>query len=334
MTIKSDYYGNDTKWWVGVVKKNTGDPATVKVRIFGVHDMDDQTNIPNDYLPEALVLYPNNSADGSTAHNLKEEQWVVGIWADGGNFQQPIVVGTLKKSNAINNNSTAGGSPSSEGTSSSASPGTAGAEPTVPGNLPQGDNPKTVFNYIRTKAKSEWGVTDQAAVNIAAAFVGAFTSESRVRVNRSGHIDQPKCKGRTIDGMVVSGHAYGLAQWGCEREIKLKKHCPGNRLFDINCQLDYFWWEMNGPFKSVKAEIIKPSNSGSLASLSKIIVDRFERPAQNLRAGRYTQDAKNALAAKNKFESQPATTPPADPAATSNAPSPTNPYGDPSLWGL
>lgn len=332
MTISSDYYGNDTKWWVGIVKKNTGDPATVKVRIFGVHDMDDQQNIPNDYLPEALVLYPNNTADGSTPHNLKEEQWVVGIWADGDNYQQPIVIGALKKSNSSSSSSadSTGGTGGTGGTTG----GGGGTEPTAPGNLPQGDNPKIVFNYIRTKAKSEWGVTDQAAINIAAAFVGAFTSESRVRVNRSNHIDQPRCKGRTIDGMVVSGYAYGLAQWGCDREIKLKKHCPGNKLFDINCQLDYFWWEMNGPYSSVKTELVKPSNSSSLAALAKIIIDRFERPAQGLRAGRYVSDARNALAAKNKFGNQPATLPPRDPASANNSPSPENPYGDPSLWGL
>ena len=53
MTIESDYYGNNTKWWVGIVKDITSDNSTVKVRIFGIHHMDDQTNIPNSELPEA-----------------------------------------------------------------------------------------------------------------------------------------------------------------------------------------------------------------------------------------------------------------------------------------
>jgi len=223
MTIESDYYGNNTKWWVGIVKDTTSDNSTVKVRIFGIHHMDDQTDIPNSELPEALVVYPVTMSDkgGSGGHhNLTADTWVVGIWADGENFQQPIVLGTINKATGRGREVGSGGA-------------VTGGGAVTPTTLTSGqttDNAKTIFNYLRDKMINNWKVSKDKANLFAASFVGVWYFESKLNPTITNSIG-----------------ATGLAQWLGGRKRNLYKNCPGSKAGDLKCQLDFAWSEIDGP---------------------------------------------------------------------------------------
>ena len=94
------YSKGEMFWWMGVVE-NRRDPLQLgrcKVRIFGYHTEDIST-LPTDDLPWATVLQPITSAaisgKGTSPIGPLEGTWVVGIFLDGDEKQQPLVLGTI-----------------------------------------------------------------------------------------------------------------------------------------------------------------------------------------------------------------------------------------------
>jgi len=104
-----DFYGDKFKWFVGIVKDTNPDGATVKVRIFGVHRMDDIVDVADEDLPRALVLMPTTGGQtggGHSNHGLTYGTWVMGFFADGDNCQQPVVIGVISGGDGSINNTT------------------------------------------------------------------------------------------------------------------------------------------------------------------------------------------------------------------------------------
>lgn len=86
--------------WTGVVE-NRDDPeklGRVKVRIFGYHT-ENAVLLPTQDLPWALVSQSTTSAAtsgiGSTPVGILPGTWVVGIFLDGQQAQQPLIIGTI-----------------------------------------------------------------------------------------------------------------------------------------------------------------------------------------------------------------------------------------------
>ena len=245
--ITDDYYGDHYKWFVGVVKE-VADNDRVKVRIFGVHRMDDTTDVSDGDLPLALVMYPTNSSGGG--HALAPGKWVSGFFADGDNCQQPIVMGLYKGgSGASDNSSSSGGAtPGSSGSGSeTGSPGTdstaTGDVTASPSNLAGNTNAAKAYNffYERLQASGKSGGNIHAQ---ASALVGQGNSESGMN---------PKAKVMDINGWP----SKGLTQWNRERLWKLERQYgdassqQDKNLNPLNSTLEQqlaFWWdEMNGP---------------------------------------------------------------------------------------
>ncbi len=97
-----DYYGDQTRWFIGVVK-SLEDPlkmGRLQVRIFGVHGQNLE-EIPDEVLPWAQVLTP--VTEGGTAGlgnflGIQVDARVFGIFLDGKNSQMPLVMGSLPHS--------------------------------------------------------------------------------------------------------------------------------------------------------------------------------------------------------------------------------------------
>lgn len=94
-----EFYGDTTRWFIGVVK-NINDPlklGRVRVRIRGIHD---SREIADYDLPWAQVLIPvtedGSSGLGATP-NLREQAQVFGIFLDGKNSQLPLILGSIPK---------------------------------------------------------------------------------------------------------------------------------------------------------------------------------------------------------------------------------------------
>lgn len=87
-------------WWIGVVE-NRNDPLKLgrcRVRIFGYHT-NDTVELPTSDLPWAMPMTPitsgASSGVGTAPVGPLEGTWVVGIFIDGEDKQQPLMIGTL-----------------------------------------------------------------------------------------------------------------------------------------------------------------------------------------------------------------------------------------------
>ena len=86
--------------FIGVVE-DRNDPeelGRVKVRVYSIHT-DDNSALPTDDLPWAMVVQPITSAAmsgiGRSPTGIVEGTWVYGVFLDEGEYQNPLVIGTI-----------------------------------------------------------------------------------------------------------------------------------------------------------------------------------------------------------------------------------------------
>lgn len=100
--IQSEFYGDNTRWFMARVIDNTppyGLEGRVKIRVIGVHS-DSVLDIPQVDLPWAQVMIPGTSFGSSgfgPAPNVLPGALVFGVFLDGKQSQLPIVLGCLPK---------------------------------------------------------------------------------------------------------------------------------------------------------------------------------------------------------------------------------------------
>ena len=101
-SIYNNFYGDQTRWFVGIVE-SIDDPmemGRVRVRIHGIHSAN-HNDIPQSALPWAQVVAPVTHAGTSglngTPVGLKPTAQVFGIFLDGKHSQQPIVLGSIPR---------------------------------------------------------------------------------------------------------------------------------------------------------------------------------------------------------------------------------------------
>ena len=99
-TIPTEFYGDNTRWFMGRVIDATppaGLEGRIRIRIFGIHS-DDVNDIPQADLPWAQVMSPSHSygVSGLGVNTMIQANALVfGIFLDGSNSQLPIVLGSL-----------------------------------------------------------------------------------------------------------------------------------------------------------------------------------------------------------------------------------------------
>ncbi len=97
-----DYYGDTTRWFIGIVK-SLEDPlkmGRVQVRIYGIHGQNLE-EIPDEVLPWAQVLTPVTEGGVTNLGNflgIQIDARVFGIFMDGKNSQMPLVMGSIPHS--------------------------------------------------------------------------------------------------------------------------------------------------------------------------------------------------------------------------------------------
>ena len=98
-TVNTKYYGNNFKSFYGKVI-NVNDPlqlGRVQVRIYGIHT-ENEIDIPTKALPWASVVLPTTEGGVSGIglnSGLKPFSTVYGVFADGDNAQQPLILGSV-----------------------------------------------------------------------------------------------------------------------------------------------------------------------------------------------------------------------------------------------
>lgn len=250
-TLYNDFYGDETRWWVGVVQ-SINDPATppqgrVRVRIYGVHSASED-DIPNSALPWAQVLAPitqgGTSGINGTPVGIQPYAQVFGIFLDGKHSQLPLVLGSIPKIDGPNPRIINGrGDPSFYGaTGTTGTTDGGGVAPVNPGARdPRGEAGRTnpgvrgadnasaakaavggtaieqIYNYLESYFRKQLGLGNSK--ELAAGFAGNFRMES----NGIFNIENP---GKDA--------AVGIAQWLGPRYSSLIKFANdnGRTLFD------------------------------------------------------------------------------------------------------
>ena len=275
--IVDDLYGSQQyRWFVGVVKE-IADNDRVKVRIFGIHKMDDTTDVSDGDLPLALVVYPTNSSGGG--HALAPGKWVVGFFGDGDDCQQPIVTGVLKGGAGAGDNSSTSPSgtttPGADGSGTdTGTPGTnsndSAAATAAPSDLKGGSNLQKAYNFlyerIQQSGKSGGNIHIQTS-----ALCAAIQAESG-------------CNPRAAVMDTNNWPSKGICQWNKERLWKLerlygepssqsdKNTKPMN--ITLEQQLAYLWDELKGPENRALNKLLASANAADATDA----MICFERP--------------------------------------------------------
>lgn len=107
--IDQDFYGDTTRWFIGIVEDNN-DPeqlGRVRVRIFGLHSPYYE-HIAVEDLPWASVLMPSTeggiSGTGRSPNGIQPGAYVFGIFLDGKISQNPLIFGSIPRIESSDNN--------------------------------------------------------------------------------------------------------------------------------------------------------------------------------------------------------------------------------------
>jgi hypothetical protein len=240
--IKMNFYGDNVRHWVGIVKEKV-DETYVKVRIFGIHPLE-ESELSSSDLPLAVVLYPTTGAQmgfGNVSHNLEPDTWVMGISLDD-TFMQPIITGVIQGTDYSMSTSSSGGGvfPNDENyTGNGENPN---VDTTAVTNIPGGSNIEKTYNYVYSKLTAEGSSNDPHLH--ASALVGVLRLETT-----------------NINPAVVGGYkgrAWGICQWLGSRRVKLFKKYGRTKRLDH--QLDFMWWELNGDEARAKRRWLSATN--------------------------------------------------------------------------
>ena len=247
--ISTDFYGDSFKWFVGVVKDAAGDGNRVRVRIFGIHHINDTTNVSDGDLPLALVLLPTTGAQtggGSGSHGLSSGTWVFGFFADGDDCQQPVIIGVISGGSGSTDNSS---TPSATGVSGTITPGTspgdttplADGSSTATINLAGNSNIEKGYNFFREKIEQSGKSSGNVHAQVSG-ILGNLMEESNMNPNANN----PSDKGQ---------RSYGIAQWRAGKYDRLTPlfRFAGTQTPSLEQQLSFVWHEFNtteqAPFK-------------------------------------------------------------------------------------
>lgn len=101
--LQKEFYGDDVRFFIGIVEDNTNDPdflGRVRVRILGLHNAYTE-DVPTEKLPWATVLVPATyggvSGVGRSPNGIENGSWVFGMFMDGKHSQNPLIIGTIPK---------------------------------------------------------------------------------------------------------------------------------------------------------------------------------------------------------------------------------------------
>ena len=249
----NEFYGKNFLPFVGIVKELNPDNLRARVRIFGIHDIEDSINVSNGDLPWAVIGY---STDSQTPHSLVVNSWVYGVFVDGRNAQQPVIL----------NQFGIGHPPSGDGSYSSGGDifsGRALKDSEIPSdtnipqktktlNIPGGSMLEKSYNYIYNKL---------VALNMSSnphlhtsAFTGVLMTETYGVTFVGGASDDLYTGG----GGGYKGRAWGICQWlGSRRSTFFNRYGQST---DLGDQLDFMWWELMNTESRARSRWLSANN--------------------------------------------------------------------------
>lgn len=260
-SINNTFYGDTIRWFIGTVVDTVGDPlpipvGRVRVKILGIHDNIDVSN-----LPWASVMLPTTEGGVSSGFppGLQEGAQVFGIFLDGVQSQVPLVLGTIPHLLA---------DPSvEEGDGRYSSQDLLFEDPGVQGTLDPVAAPSESAEQTYTFFRSI-GYSDAAAKGILGNIIvesGNF-SPRIVSLESGGDLD---------------GRSFGICQWRGDRitgpnGLRAFASARGLHPGNLDTQLKFVQYELDLFPANGKAGLFKCTTPGQAAVH---FMRKFERPA-------------------------------------------------------
>tara|TARA_Y100001937_G_scaffold124643_1_gene189769 strand:+ start:3722 stop:4660 length:939 start_codon:yes stop_codon:yes gene_type:complete len=288
-TTYKEYYGDETRWFVGTVVQIHGDPfqlGRVKVRIYGVHP-DDPVQATIDDLPWASVVLPSTEGGSSGIGanvGLKERAQVFGVFLDGKNSQLPLVLGSIPKNEHLVSKRHRTSREKNERARGSASTDVS-LTPDLPETTPNADkinlkgdsNVEKAFNFfISTKGGA---FTPEQTCGI----LGNLAVENGIMLRSPNDLD-PTIGVKEADG----APAVGLAQWNDAKRAANVKGGPSRlnelKAFSADQGLDYR--TMTAQLRFIHYELFRYPHLGlaklkqtdSIDEAAVVFEKKYERP--------------------------------------------------------
>lgn len=276
-----DYYGDETRWFVGVVK-SINDPlelGRLKVRIYGVHP-EHTLDVSDDDLPWAQVVVPITEGGSSgigTNVGIKPQAQVYGIFLDGKNSQLPLILGSIPKyeSGIIKDSLYRLGTVADEVqhddlvNSPSGTKNRVAAEEVDKKYLVGNTNIEKAFNFFLTQEGG--GFTPAQACGI----VGNFYIESAAAMNNNDL--------NTVATSAPPEKSYGIAQWNSSKNAGYRYQ----NLVEFTANRNLQWYSLYGQLLFTIRELYDHKTYYRLNDLKRakspeeacrIFEDRFENP--------------------------------------------------------
>ena len=322
-TINTEYYGDDTRWFIGVVKA-INDPARlgrVRVRVFGIHTHLTDL-IADTELPWANVVIPvthGGTSQQTPPTGIEIGAQVFGVFMDGEHSQVPLVVGSIPHNGAfrvkydgpadpfalpISSNSTlqynVGDTITPDLISKLEATGvrpngqTLDLEQTNALNNTTAGSGKIILSLIgSSRAEQIYNYLKEYLQTrghktpgfIAAAFVGNFMHEAGRDLNPTTPEKDPTVKG--------SRGGYGIAQWtGNLRRIPLENYAAVNNAFvgNLSLQLSFVAHELEGSMSYVYNYL---TNDHTIEAATETIFGNYENPQVSVNFKNENAEVKN-----------------------------------------
>jgi len=249
-TINTEFYGDDSRWFIGVVSQigDVRNLGRVRVRIFGIHN-EDTAKVKISDLPWASVVVPvtQGGVSGSTMPDgIQVGAQVYGIFLDGKHSQSPLILGSIPHDSGlrviVDEQPDPYVQPKASKTSSSTDE--QGVQTTGAGELKVSlvgaSRQEQAFNFFKQYFQSRGNISNPG--NCAAAFVGNFMHEAGADLDPDTYEVDPLVSGS------VGG--YGIAQWTGPRRTNLINYAnniPGASYKNFEVQLSFVVDELEDP---------------------------------------------------------------------------------------
>jgi hypothetical protein len=277
----TQYYGDVTRWFVGVVEQVGGDVpplGRVRVRIHGIHGP--ASELPLADLPYAQVLLPTTEGGASgigRSTGLIPGATVFGIFLDGTNSQLPLVLGSIPKVEVPSSSQLSAVRPTlpynSQGNYTSNSP--VSMSEAIRG-IPQTYDPSSSEQQNIQIAWDYFMSTGNYTKEQVAGMIGNFMVESRM----NPAADNPADKGQ---------RSIGIAQWrwygssgGRQTDLFNFANQAGKPWEDLYVQLAFVDYEL-AKFSYLGGAKLKSAPTVEQATL--VFMRLYERPEEKNEIG-------------------------------------------------
>ena len=247
-TINTEFYGDDSRWFIGVVSQigDVRNLGRVRVRIFGIHN-EDTAKVKISDLPWASVVVPvtQGGVSGSTMPDgIQVGAQVYGIFLDGKHSQSPLVLGSIPHDSGLRVIVDEQPDPFVQPKVSKSTSSTDAQGNVIAGtgelkvSLIGSSRLEQAFNFLKQFFQSKGNISNPG--NCAAAFVGNFMHETTVNLEPHKY-EFPNNK--SIGG-------YGIAQWTGPRRrnfMNFANSTAGASFQSLEVQLAFVVAELEDP---------------------------------------------------------------------------------------